>query len=118
MRGHLVEYVIEVRREYLANGASALTHWTQIEQRIRASARTTETAAEWSCDVARRLRLGAASVARSSVMADLVASAAGRDRDVLDLVEREAPLVMAMARLESERVRQDRAALAAEGTAT
>ena len=115
MRQHVVEYVLEVRREYLAAGNSALTHWTQIEQRLRASARTCATAREWTADVARRLRLGAASSSRSSVMADLVATAHGRDRAFLDLVERESPLVIAEARLESEQIRKDKAALAAEG---
>lgn len=115
MRQHVVEYVLEVRREYLAAGNSALTNWTQIEQRLRASARTCATAREWTSDVARRLRLGAASSSRSSVMGDLVATAAGRDRALLDLVEREAALVIAEARLESERIRDDRERLAAEG---
>lgn len=115
VRGHLVEYVLEVRRDYLASGASALTHWTQIEQRLRASARTTATAAEWASDVARRLRLPAASRDRSSVMTEIVASTGDRHRAFLDLVQRETPYVIALARVEADRIRQDRDALAAEG---
>ncbi len=106
------DVVLEMRAQYLAGGANALTHWDQITSRVKAAAMSTSTAAEWSSEVMRTLRLGAPSSSLSSALATLVAEVDGRGRSQrwIEQVERELGLLMAETRLEAEGRRERRLA--------
>jgi hypothetical protein len=98
-----VALLLELRREYLAAGASPLKHWDQMQSRMLGAARTTDSVPEWLSTMCRSLQLGAP---RSSTWS----AASALHREVtecgpaawLDLVERECSYLMAKARLESE----------------
>lgn len=99
-----VELLLQIRSEYLANGANALKHWDQLQSRMLGAARTTDSVPEWLSAMCRSLQLGAP---RSSTCS----AASALQREVvdcggaslwLDLVEREYSYLLAKTRLESE----------------
>jgi hypothetical protein len=122
-REHLVrltrEVLLEMRGMYLAAGASPLKHWDQIQDRMRAATRTSTTPSEWCSRLLRDLALGAPSSSLSRSMDALyIAVSEVKASEWLDLVEREAGYVMAMARLEAERRRGEREDLRREAEAS
>lgn len=112
LRYRTVQVILGVRAQYLAGGGKALKHWDQISDRMRAAARSSGSAAEWVTALCRSLQVGAPDSSTSSATCELVnlLNEAGATRGWLDLIESEHGYLIAMARLESERRRADRAA--------
>lgn len=104
-----VTYLLDVRAMYLAAGANPLKHWDQLQSRLMAAARSSTTASEWGTRLLRGLQIGSPSSSTSSALVALVDAVGPDSRDWLDLIEREYGLVLAKARLESERRRTERA---------
>lgn len=105
LRVKTVEVMLDLRAAYLAGGANALKHWTQIEDRMRAATRTSSTPAEWASAMKRGLQLSgtSSSLSRSVVLlSEEVASAKVKPSVWLDLVERESGYLIALARMEAE----------------
>lgn len=108
VREAAVTLVLEARREYLAAGASPLSHWDHLHDRLLVAVRTSETMDQAVTAYRRGLRLGAPSSGSSAAMMGAVRAADADAREALDLIETEIGLVIAMARLESERRRDAR----------
>lgn len=106
-----VDLVMAVRSEYLASGASALSHWDQLKDRMLASARTSQGASEWVTALCRRLSLAAPgkplSSATESLVSDVESAGPRGELEFLAFVEAEYGLVLARARLEGERRRSE-----------
>lgn len=108
-----VNVVLEMRRQYLANGGNSLKHWQQIHDRMRMSARTSASVAEWLTKMQRALQLSVPSSSLSSAIAQLSDEAECIPQPAwLDLLEREHAYIMAMARLEAEDRKAQREKLA------
>lgn len=110
LRDLTVEVLLSMRREYLAAGANALKHWDQLQDRMRSAARTTTTPEEWATAMCRSLRLAALHKESCSdlyQLAELVheKQCAG---DWLSLLEREYGYLIALARLASEKAKEQR----------
>lgn len=117
LRDRTIEVLLAARREYLQTpGVNVLKHWDQIQDRLRAAARTSCGPEEWWTALLRSLRVGAASKSSSVSLAALVETVRrlGAAREWLDLLERETGFLMASARLASEQRKEKRAALEAE----
>lgn len=114
MRTATILVLLDLRAAYLANGASPLRHWDQVLDRMRAATRTTSTVEEWHTTMLRGLQLGAPSSSACSRLLELVSVVAGDRAAWLDLIERESGYLLAAARLESERRRDERAAKMSE----
>jgi hypothetical protein len=102
-----MEFVLELRRQYLSQYGSAvvLKHWDQIGDRLRASARTSEGVEEWGSDVMRKLRLGSPSKDSSTCLRELcdyVAEHASSSL-FLDLIEKEHAYLLSLARNTAEK---------------
>lgn len=112
LRATTARLMLDLRAEFLAGGASAISHWDQLHSRFRASAMTTSSVQEFVTDVARRLRLESPSKDRCSTidaLSGLVAELDCRD-EWLTLVEIEIDYIAALARLEAERRKEEREA--------
>ena len=108
-----VQWMLAARAEYLKNGASALKHWDQIQDRMRAAARMSVDVSTWCTSVARGLQLGAPSDARAK--ATLALKTAVSDPMVwLELVEEEHGYLMALARMQAEERKEKRKAAESE----
>lgn len=110
LRTETVEVLLTIRAAYLAQGANALKHWTQLQDPMRGACRTSESPEEWFTTMLRTLQIQAApSVSSSGCLLEL--SGHVRERgcapDWLDMVEREYGLLIAMARKVAEQ-RRDR----------
>jgi hypothetical protein len=116
LRNATVAVVLAVRREYLATSqANPLKQWDQIQDRMRAAARSCASAEEWTTQIMRSLQISAPSKDSSAYLAALVTAARTHGaREWLDLVEREIGFLIATARLEADRRKSVRSALAAE----
>src|ERR1700734_1217422 len=118
LRTLTVEVMIELRSLYLRTYGSTVTlsHWEQLQNRMRSATRTTTGPEEWVTDLCRSLRLPAQGRLGSSATVDLVARIRERGcaDEWLDLIDREWGYVMALVRMTAE---QRKAAKAAEGTA-
>lgn len=108
LRTLTVEVLLSMRAAYLATGASPLTHWDTLQNRMRSAARRSENPEEWATALARGLQLQALNSSASRALVDLVAHVAEQSCAPawLDLVEREYGLLMAMTR----RLAEERAA--------
>lgn len=118
LRALLMEWLLALRREYLATGANAITHWDQLQTRMIAASRTTGTVAGWVSKVRYSLRLGAPSRDSSQCSTALERETQEervKDADVLRLVERRAPMLVALARVTAEE-RKEAAIAAKEAT--
>lgn len=106
-----VDLAMAVRSEYLASGASALSHWDQIKDRMLAAARTTQGASEWVTALCRRLSLAAPgkplSGATEALVSDVESGGPRGELEFLAFVEAEYGLILARARLEGERRRAE-----------
>lgn len=101
-----VSVLLEMRRAYLANGASPLKHWDQLQDRVRMASRSTEDVGEWVTAISRRLNLGSPSNSLSSVINDLrqgVQSVCDHPREWIEMVEAEFTYLFALCRKEAER---------------
>lgn len=108
LRHLTVDVILEARRDYLRSGASALRHWDQLQDRMRAAARTCRDPREWVTRLRRDLQLGPPDPA-SSRSCELLVQAVGGPRETrewLDLVEREHGYLMALARLRAEEMKR------------
>lgn len=108
-----VEWVLALRAEYLASpGCNVLKHWDQMQDRMRAAARTTGSADEWVTSVRRGLRLSAPSRDSARCSDALVSEA--RDhasaREFLELIESRHAYLMARARVAAEERKERREA--------
>lgn len=101
----LVDLVLGVRAQYLAAYPKAsLKHWDQIQERLRASARTSGTLSEMTTSLLRLLNIPAPSKATSSAV--LAIESVGEEmagHRVMSWIESNFALIMARSRLESER---------------
>lgn len=110
LRQRTVSVLLAVRNEYLNAGANPLKHWDQIQDRLRAAARTSADVPGWITALSRSLNLTAPSRARCSATEALQSEASGCASEWLDLVEAEHGYLMAMAMLEADKKRAARAA--------
>lgn len=106
VRDAVVRVVLAVRSAYLDSGASILTHWDQIQDRMRAAARTTASVEEWYTALVRSLQLATLAKASSSEVVELVNLVGENRRAFLDLIEAEYGYVIAKARVSLERRRE------------
>lgn len=100
-----VRVVLELRKLYLSKSdANTLKHWQMIHDRMRMSARTTSSVAEWMTQMQVKLQLPTPSSSLSSEAAALVHEVQCLERPSawLDLIEREHSYIMALARGEAE----------------
>lgn len=104
----VVRWVLAARAEFLAQGASSLSHWEQLETRMRAAAKTTTTAPEWMARTLRGLRIVGQSRSLSLATVHLAETVGARHGALLDLIDRETPYVLALARVEAERRKRAR----------
>lgn len=121
LEGLTVTLLLELRREYLAAGASALKHWDQLQSRMLAAARTTDSVPEWLSSMCRALQLGAplsSTCSAASALQRAVLADGGRAAEWLDLLEREHAFLIASARLEAERRKETKDAGLAEKIAS
>lgn len=103
-RQRTMDVILALRAQYLAMGGNSLTHWDQIAARATGALRTTTTAAQWTSEVLRRLRIVAPSSSLSLAMVALEADVDGRGLSATWrlVMRRELPVVIAEARLEAE----------------
>lgn len=103
-----VEVILELRRAYLASGASPLKHWEQLQDRVRMAAKTSASVADWVTNVSRNLGLGSPSNSLSSAikLLELGVQETCYPEEWLDLVEDEYTFLIALCRLEVARRKQ------------
>jgi hypothetical protein len=104
-----VEAVLEMRAAYLRTPAcNALKHWDQLQDRMRAAARSTETPEEWLTSMTRSLSLGAPQANSSRSFRDLADFIREHRaaREWLDIIEREYGYIIAVARGVAEQRRE------------
>ena len=109
LRTLTVEAILELRSAYLGTpGCNVLKHWDQIQDRMRAAARSSETPEEWLTTMTRTLQLGAAKPVSSRWFRDLTDFVRERKaaREWLDLLEREFGYLIAVARGVAEQRRE------------
>lgn len=105
------DLVLCLRAQYLAGGASALKHWDQLAERLRAATRTSSTAEAWATRLCRDLLVAVPSAQTSAAMEALVLATRRHGAVAwLALVEREWAYVMARARRLAEERREERLA--------
>mgnify|MGYP000508561498 CR=1 FL=1 len=107
VRDATVKVVLAIRSAYLDSGASILTHWDQLQDRMRAAARTTASVEEWYTALVRSLQLATLTKASSSSVVELVALVGDNRRSFLDLIEAEFGYMIARARVTLERRRAE-----------
>lgn len=103
-----VAVLTAVRYEYLRGGANPLKHWDQIQDRMRAAARTSVSVPEWVTALARGLQLGAPDEVRTTAIARLDEAVGGEAREWLDLVESEHAYLIALTRLRAQEAKAER----------
>lgn len=114
IRSATVAVILELRAAYLANGANALKHWQQLQDRVRMAARTSASVPDWITTMVRSLQLpGPTSSLSSAILALSEEVACIPDPEFLDLVESEYAYLFALARAEADDRRELRAANAA-----
>ena len=118
LREATVLVILDLRAQYLANGAKALSHWDQISERMQAAIRITSTVDAWVSRVMRMLQIQAPSSALSSSIEVLRDTVTGAHVEWRRLVETESGALIASARREAERRREMREASAATPTET
>lgn len=114
----VVEWLLATRAEYLASPqANVLKHWDQLQDRIRAAARTTASPEEWLTAVRKGLRLSAPSPASSRCSAALASEVQDETtaRAFLALIEARHAYLLARARLAAEERKAVREAKEGDG---
>ena len=114
LRELTVDVLLAARREYLmTSGSNPLKQWDQIQDRMRAAARTCASPEEWSTSLLRSLQVSTPGKA-SSISLEALAKAVKRmsaAREWLDLLERECGYLIACARLSVEKKKREWEAL-------
>lgn len=112
LRNRLVSLILEVRRQYLAEGANSLKHWDQLQGALKSAGRQAETVEQWYSTLARKVRLGPPS---SSLSSDVVALreyvdglGAEARTEFLRMAMDELPLLVALARSAADARREAR----------
>lgn len=103
----LVRLILAARAEYLAAGANALKHWDQIQDRLRAAARTSSAVGQFVTAFSRGLQLSAPGGARAAAT-ERLAEAVEEYPRWLELVEEEHAFLLAAARLRSDQRREEK----------
>lgn len=101
LRSLTVDLLLEIRSAYLrTSGANVLLHWTQLQDRLRSSARISTSPEEWATAMARSLKLDAPSSRYSESLMALTHEVHDRQCSGawLSLVESEYGYLMACAR--------------------
>jgi hypothetical protein len=101
----VVELLLAIRAEYMATSqANVMKHWTLIQDRVRASARTTATAEEFVTWLRRGLRLDAPSKDSSRCSTALVSEVRDETdgRAFVELVEARHAYLLARTRVAAE----------------
>lgn len=115
LRTQTVEVLLEIRSAYLrTSGVSVLKHWDQIQDRLRASARTTTGPEEWATSMARSLRLDSPNLRYSESLLALTHEVHDRKcaNEWLELLEREYAFLIVMTRAMAEQRKEAREAQA------
>ena len=96
----LVEVILSNRRQYLAGGASALTHWDMLHNRALSAARRSSTVDKWVSLYRRGLQLGAPDSSACSAIVDLTGTVRELNADsaTIAMIRDEIGLLMALAR--------------------
>lgn len=96
----VVEYVLVLRSAYIReqNRRPPMNYWEMFHARMRSAARQTTRPSEWAAQVQRKLQIPGLSSSDSKALLDLVAYCDEHDAtgDLLDIAERDTPLVIAM----------------------
>jgi hypothetical protein len=112
LRTQIVEVLIAYRRQYLATGASALTHWDILQNRTMSAARRSGTMDQWVSLLAQKLQLQAPDKGACSAILDLTAFVrelgSGADGVALSMIRSELGLLMALTRKCAEERREQR----------
>lgn len=108
LRTLLVELVLSLRRQYLAAGGNAITHWERLENAIVAAARQSGTIDRWTTKIRNKLNLSGLSGDDARILLDLCSQVKelGADRECLGLAREETALLIAMARKCAEERRE------------
>jgi hypothetical protein len=100
LRTMTVEVILSNRRQYLALGANALTHWDMLHNRALSAVRRSGTVDKWVSLFRRSLQLAAPDSSACSVILDLTTTVKELRADgaTLAMIRDELGLLMAMAR--------------------
>ncbi len=110
MREATVLVLLGLRREYLAQGASPLKHWTQLQDRMRSAARMAVDVPTWVTQISRSLGIGAANAKHAKHVTSLATLIGADSAAWLDLLEEEHAYLIALARLAAQREKESREA--------
>lgn len=106
-----VELLLALRSEYLRTGsANMLKHWDILQSRALSASKTCANPEEWATQIARKLQIPKLSADSSRCLVALANEVRERGcaADWLAMCEREAGMLMALCRLESERRKESR----------
>lgn len=102
-----VPVMMELRSQYLAEGAKALKHWDQLQGYLRIAARTTDSPEQFVTSMSRQMRLARAPSSELSTSVKALVGVVGRDpAEWLEWLDHEYSYMIACMRLESERRRE------------
>lgn len=108
----VVELILSIRAAYLSEqgGRPPMNYWEQFSSRMQAAARQTVTASEWASQVQRRLQVGSLRSSDAPVLLDLVRFCDEHDAhlELLDMVSRDTPLLIAMTQEIVEKRKEER----------
>lgn len=104
-----VELLLTIRAQHLRAGGNVLKHWSAIQERLRAAARTCVNVEEAVTKLARDLQIVDLGKDGSRALSDLAECArdCGRASEWLNLVEAEHGYIMALTRLAAEQRKED-----------
>lgn len=111
LRNLTVEVLLEIRSAHLRTGtANVLRHWDQMQDRLRAAARTSVSVESFSTELARSMRVSAPSVSHANAVRALADDVRDRgcQREWLDLIEEEWGYLMAQTRCVAETRKENR----------
>jgi single-stranded DNA-specific DHH superfamily exonuclease len=115
------DVLLEIRAQYLAGGATALKHWEQISDRMRAATRTQATPQAWCTKLLRDLQISTPSSSTSSALEKLCEAVGILGKrgpsEWLRLIDAEHAFLIARTRTMAEERRDARTARMAEANA-
>jgi hypothetical protein len=103
VRDAAVEMLLELRAEYLANGANAMKHWDQLHDRTLMALRTSANGEQLTSALRRGLNLSASSSRCSNAIDRFVRVLDADPMLWLGMMESEIGYLMARTRVEAER---------------
>ncbi len=109
LRDTIVGFLLQIKSQYLANGANPIKYLGQLQSRMKFAANTTSTVEEWSSEMCRKLQLSPSS-ALSFAMIELreMVHDEWSDMEFIELIDRETPMLLAMMQVEAQRIRDER----------